>query len=283
MACTRTRRKAHKESAVGALRDEHPGVGLGPENSNNHDLPDDISLPSDDELDAISQSEHDLSFTTQTIQGLIKDLYKLSFRIRNSTTKSTKAAHYKEIDKTSGLELFSDCYAVFDRNHIRELFRSLRKDSTSLAADDDILIQRFATSNTARRRQFRYWQRHAQKLITPEQPSMFTINAIALGPSEEPTKLQHIPSVRTITQPPQSNHTKSIFTTTEATLFDFKLDLTSLETQSVVSSVTTARDLEGRPADLPPAPIAASRGQDFVCPYCFVLCPFRHGQGRAWR
>lgn len=264
------------------MRDEHPEVGPGPVDSDFHDLPDDILLPSDDELDAISQPEDDLSYITQYIQALIKDLYKLSFRIRNSTTKSTRAAHHKEIDPSSGLEIFGDCFAVFDRIHVRELFRSLRNESPTATAEDDILIQRFAMSNTTRRRQFRYWQNHAQKLTSNVTPALVTVNAIALEPvrefAEQPSGIAKANSPLS-----QSNHAKSMFTTTEATFFDLKLDLTPLETQSIVSSVTTARDLEGEPAELPPPPARGVSGQDFVCSYCFVLCPSRHGQDRAWR
>ncbi|KAH0190076.1 hypothetical protein KCU99_g8652, partial [Aureobasidium melanogenum] len=95
--------------------------------------------------------------------------------------------------------------------------------------------------------------------------------------------MQFVPRAPSGTQAPQSHQGQTIFTTTEATFFDPKLDLTSLETQSIISYATTARDLEGKPAELPPPPAAALDGEDFVCPYCFVLCPSAHGQGRAWR
>ena len=262
---------------------ETSAVFLGAETLDDDGIPDDISLPSDDELDTISQPGDGLSHISQRVQDLIKDLYKLSFRIRNSTSKPARAIHYKEIDTSSGLDIFGDCFAALDRDHVSELFRSLRHDHPSLTEDDEILVRRFAKANTARRRQFRYWQKHAQKLAITEVPEPVNPVVIALEHRKENVTTQAPPEPGTNTQTSRSHPGKTIFTTTEATFFDPKLDLTTLETQSIISSATTARDLEGKPADLPPPPAAALEGQDFVCPYCFVLCPSTHGHGRAWR
>lgn len=221
--------------------------------------------------------------SAQTIQELIKDLYKLAFRIRNSTSKPARAIHYKEVDTSSGLDIFGDCFAEFDRDHVSELFRSLRQNHTSLTDDDNILVRRFAKANTSRRRQFQYWQKHAQKLNITEVSEPIVPVVTTLDHRKEPITAQNLPQSVTHTQTSQSHQGKTIFTTTEATFFDPKLDLTRLETPSVVSSATTARDLEGKPVDLPPPPAAVLDGQDFVCPYCFVLCPSTHGHGRAWR
>lgn len=273
----------HRDLAFEAVHHGSPDVVLGAEATDDDDPLDDISLPSDDDLEVIDLPMNGLSYLTQTIQDLVKDLYKLSFRIRNSTTKPTRAIHYKEIDVSSGLEIFGDCYAALDKKHIFELFRSLRKGSQLLDEDDDVLIERLARSNTARRRQFRYWQKHAQKFTPTEPLALVTVNALALEPVPESVKANPDPKVFANTHVSESHHSKTILTATEATHFDPQLDLTSLETQSITSFATTARDLEGRPAELPPPPAAASNNRDFVCPYCYVLCPARHDNGRAWR
>jgi hypothetical protein len=275
--------RSHPLIASDLVRDGTSEVFLGAETYDHGDVPDDISLPSDDEQDVISQPVDGLSLVAPRILDLVKDLYKLSFRIRNSTSKPARAIHYKEIDASSGLDMFGDCFAALDRNHILELFRSLRHGHPSLTEEDNGLVQRLAKANTVRRRQFRYWQKHAQKLATTEVPGIVVPTVAALEYREEPVQLHATPKPATNTQMSRSHHGKTIFTTTEATFFDPKLDLTTFETQSVVSSATTARDLEGKPADLPPPPAAALNGQDFVCPYCYVLCPSKHGRGRAWR
>ena len=265
------------------VRGEFSEVFLGAETYDDEDVPDDISLPSDDGLDVISQHGGRLFHLSQRVQDLVKDLYKLSFRIRHSTSKPARAVHYKEIDTLSGLDLFGDCFAALDQNHVSELFRSLRQNHAPLNEDDHVLVQRLAKANTARRRQFRYWQRHAQKLAIIEAPQPVIPMVATLEFRKEPPTMQIPPKPATNTQSSQSHQGKTIFTTTEATFFDPKLDLTTLETQSVISSATTSRDLEGKPADLPPPPAEVINGQDFVCPYCFVLCPSAHGHGRAWR
>jgi hypothetical protein len=269
-------------SAFDSARDGVSEAFLGAEIDDDGDAPDDISLPSDDEIDAFSQPADGLNHLATKVQDLVKDLYKLSFRIRNSTSKPARAINYREIDTSSGLDIFGDCFAAFDRNHILELFGSLRRSYPSLTEDDNILVERFAKANTVRRRQFRYWQKHAQKLATTEVSELVVPIVAASANREEALKI-HTPKSATDTHMSQSRRGKTIFTTTEATFFNQKLDLTTFETQSVVSSATTARDLEGKPADLPPRPAAALNGQDFVCHYCYVLCPSTHGHGRAWR
>jgi hypothetical protein len=74
-------------------RDGPSEVFLGAETDDDGDVPDDISLPSDDGLDPISQSVDSLYHLVQRVQDLVKDLYKLSFRIRYSTSKPPRAIY----------------------------------------------------------------------------------------------------------------------------------------------------------------------------------------------
>lgn len=219
-------------------------------------LPDDISLPSDDELDDPSQPENDLSDLIATIVDLIKDLYRLSFRIGNSNTKFSRATLYKEIDPESGQDLFGECYAPFDRRHVLELFKGLRNGQTSFTADDYALVQRFSDSITTRRRRFRYWQKHGQKLAVSENPVSTVVDVAELpnAPREPALRTIQVQESKKDTAPSQTNPSRTIFTTTEATFYNPKLDLAPLESQSVISVATTARDLEGQAADLPPPP-----------------------------
>jgi len=72
---------------------------------------------------------------------------------------------------------------------------------------------------------------------------------------------------------------KSTLSDTEATTYDRKFD-DSLDTQSVISY---AFDVHRNSVDLPPAPVAASRGSEFVCPYCGIVCPSQDGKNPTWR
>lgn len=249
-----------------------------------YDAPDDVSLPSDDGHDDTTLFERGLRGSIENVVDVIKDLYRLSFRVRNSTTKATKAGRFREVDSSTGLEIFKDCYAKFDYDHVLELFRSVRHGSQEFTTADYTLIQRFAIAITARRRQIRYWQKHSQKLAVVESQPTIDLVTQAIDPPREPSLAEKRDAISTIHVLTASGRpTKTIHTSTEATFFDPKLDLTPLETQSVISIATTARDLEGRPANLPPPPGAAQCDRDFVCPYCYILCPSRHGQSRAWR
>lgn len=246
-----------------------------------------ISLPSDDEgEDDDGLPSNELDETLMSITEAVKNLYKLSFRIRNpnSRTKSSKASLYKEISN-DGRDLFGDHFAPFDRLHVLELIRNLRNEPAQMSPDDEALISRLTKANTTRRRQFRYWAKHGQKLAGEAHVDDHLLPA-TVKPAEKlvmPPPDNQRGSQRLTEPRAASNMEKSIRTTTEATMFDPKLDLSNLETQSNVSFATTAKDLDGRVAQLPPPPNAASNNQDFVCPYCFVLCPSRHGHSRAWR
>ncbi|GAB7349705.1 hypothetical protein MBLNU459_g0446t1 [Dothideomycetes sp. NU459] len=228
---------------------------------------DSISLPSDEEGEGDTTNDLDDTFTS--IIETVKNLYKLSFRIRNpnSRTKTSKASLYKEVSNDTGRDLFGDHFASFDRLHIVELLASFRNRALSeLSANDEVLVSLLTRSNTTRRRQFRYWSKHGQKLATESQASDYSPAFVhdahdkyLMTPLVNPGPLLHLAGPKA-----PSNIEKSIGTTTEATVFDPKLDLSNLETQSNISFATTAKDLDGRVAELPHPPSAATNGQDFL-------------------
>ena len=151
------------------------------------------------------------------------------------------------------------------------------------------LVDRLATTITHRRRALMYWGKHAKKLgDIPGGLKGRTERAIPLPQSSSTLK-------KTVANPNigQSYHTtvhmtassltvESMLSGTEATTYDRKLD-DYPNTQSVISYATTAFDSRGNSVDLPPPPAAATRGFEFLCPYCGVVCPSRHGKHRAWR
>lgn len=232
----------------------------------------------------------------ESITQGIKSLYKLAYRIRNPNlrTKSSRASRYKEISKDTELDIFGDHFKPLDRAHVVDLLASLRLAPISVVHDrtmksinfshsDEVLISRLAGSNVTRRRQFRYWEKHSERLAAENDANvpLQTKKVAQISPDVPLNEL--FQPLHSHESPALSSTSKSIHTTTEATRFDPQLDASVSETQSVVSLATTARDLEGRVADLPAPPAGALDGRDFVCPYCFVLCPPRHGKSRAWR
>ncbi|KAF2271108.1 hypothetical protein CC78DRAFT_484840, partial [Lojkania enalia] len=74
----------------------------------------------------------------------------------------------------------------------------------------------------------------------------------------------------------------SILSGTEATGFNQKIE-ERLETETVVSYATTSHGLDGEAIELPPPPSDASSKDEFICPYCHVVCPSHQGRGKAWR
>lgn len=113
----------------------------------------------------------------RTIKEILSDLYKLSFRIRNQSTRASSTLRpklYSEVDPDTGIDKFA-AYKEFDKRHVEESLLQLRKDaiwqmkkkpveSTQVTNSDRYLTDRLVTTMNKRRKALRYWQRHAQKL-----------------------------------------------------------------------------------------------------------------------
>lgn len=248
---------------------------------------------SEDESETGNQDEciaTELSQHMLTIMDILTDLYKLSFRIQNvaTKTKSLKPALYKEIDEETNIDKFAE-YANYDHSHVLESFKQLRKDAAQQMSsilprtsedeqEEMYLAKRLAITITKRRRALRYWQRHAKKLA--DAPALLQSYSVSMNAVADPNADQRLQPAGHVTA--LNLMEKPILSGTEATTYDRKLD-DSLDAQSVISYASTAFDLHGNSICLPPAPVAASRGAEFLCPYCGIICPSRHGKNRAWR
>jgi hypothetical protein len=123
-----------------------------------------FSEDEDDEETEVSKKE--LTMRYEEISDIIDNLYKLSVRIRTPTirSRSLKAASYQPKDPETGVRIL-DVYALYDTQHTKELLWHLRRPHVGDAqTGDDYLISRLASGVTLRRRQFKYWKRHREKL-----------------------------------------------------------------------------------------------------------------------
>ena len=202
---------------------------------------------------------------------IIDNLYKISVRIRTPTarTRSLKAATYNPKDLETGVDLF-------DLHHTQELVRHLQTPHIHYEKDidaNDDLIMRLARGVTLRRRQFKYWRRHRDKLgisTISEEPQA----PAALPPPGEPHRqatlevqrgtlaLHGIPELA-----PSQKTGKTRLSGTEATRHHQSLD-DIVDSKSVTSYAVTVKDLSGKGIDLPPPPRSAEGDRDFECPYC---------------
>ena len=257
-------------------------------------------LSSEDESEAGNEDQGPSTELEQhmlTIISILADLYKLSFKMRNPAIRkqSLKPILYKETDEETNLDTLAE-YAHYDLNHIVESFTQLRRETaeqmssispeTSEAQEGMYLVERLAVTINNRRRALRYWQRHAKKLAAktdaPEVGAIFPL------PQSSPTQLCVKPALNADQFPqrmqPAAHLTapSSILSGTEATTYDRALD-SCVDTQSVISYVSTAIDVHGNVVDIPNAPFEASIKSEFLCPYCGIVCPSREGTKRTWR
>jgi hypothetical protein len=264
-----------------------------PENSENGS--DDGFYSEDDEADS-----EDGSSTTELKQrffeivDIIDNLYKLSVRIRSPSlrSRSLKAASFRIVDPDTGVDMFEE-YSQYDLLYVRELIRCLRAPNSESQVEkgeeeDTFLIQRLGKSITLRRRQFKYWKRHREKLgviSDPEEPPQGQDRQL---PQPELHHHQSLEAeagnvvVFAVQASPSEKVPKSLLSGTEVTHHHQSLD-EMVDTQSVTSYATTTKDLSGRRIELPSPPRAADGERDFECPYCYIICPSRYSRGPSWR
>ncbi|MBE3044226.1 hypothetical protein IMZ48_16980 [Candidatus Bathyarchaeota archaeon] len=240
----------------------------------------------DSDLEEGPGPRKELAMRASSIADCLNSLYRLSYKIRNPTLRptTTKAILYKEVDPETGIDVFDQFYALDDM-HIRELFALLRQGRHTPDGFEDYLAPRLAASITLRRRCFKYWQKHSRKLsravelgeLIPELPGLDLAN-MRLNPRLEDSKDQN-----TKLKPPSAVlASTTILSKTDATPYDPNLD-DRTERETVMSFASTALDADGKGIDLPAAPPQAKKGEEFTCPYCFVLCPSKQGHKKAWR
>lgn len=251
---------------------------------------DDDFFDADDD-DEESENRSELSMRFAEIVDIIDNLYTLSVRIRTPTirSRSLKAATYQPKDPETGVDLLS-IYAKYDFEYIKDLLFDLRQPQLAAGAESsehDYLIARLSAAITLRRRQFKYWKRHRDKLgstILEEQPEL----SLPLKRPDPPLRndtLEAQPGTPGIPIPegaPSHKTGKTLLSGTEATQHHQSLD-EIVDNKSVTSYAVTVKDMHGKGVELPPPPRAADGEKDFECSYCYIICPARYGRGRAWR
>ena len=268
----------------------------------------DLSIGDSDDEDSNTSDENDseLAERQSEIQDTIAHLYRLSFKMRNASHRSlsVKALSIKIADPETGEDLFSG-YASFDYQHVLESLQQLRQVPQPLTPDlqsarkghNDIptfLLERLSRAITNRRRYFAYWQRHALKLscivdesvapqknpITSKETKAEELWVRLVAQSNNQDRLKAVLPNRDNLM--QISGSKTVISGTDISGYRNNLD-DQLDTQTVISYATTAKDADGNLVDLPPPPADASSKPEFICPYCWVACPSRQGKGKSWQ
>ncbi|KAF2474226.1 uncharacterized protein BDR25DRAFT_385695 [Lindgomyces ingoldianus] len=259
-----------------------------PEDSDGED--DFFSEDEDDESQEVGAPKTELEQRFREVVDIVQNLYKLSVRIRSPTlrSRSLKAASFQPKDAETGVDILEQ-YTTFDLQYTQELVRFLRAPyDGDVKVEDEVLIKRLSKAITLRRRQFKYWRRHRDKLgvstlledLTENQPA--TVERPEVHRHDTLEVQLGNPIVASIKESDSEREPKSLLSGTEATQHHQSLD-DIVDSQSVTSYATTTHDLKGHGIELPSPPKAANGEQDFECPYCFIICPARYGRGRPWR
>jgi hypothetical protein len=216
-----------------------------------------------------------------SITDILNNLYRLSYKIRNTGLRpsSTRAHSIQAVDDETGIDLF-DTLHEFDSRHLIELFTAMRQGKSEDNGSSDALLERLTKSNVLRRKQFRYWERHARKLGVQVLP----VHQI---PIRERHSTSEAPEDMGLRQAQQLElaapvEEQSHLSGTNATPYDPALD-DRTERQTILSLASTALDADGKGIEVPKPPEEALNGDSFTCPYCWVVCPPKEGRGKTWK
>jgi hypothetical protein len=251
------------------------------------------NVSNDSDSDDSGEQVPELAQRLQTIVATIKSLYKLSYTIRRLGARvvSQKAELYRDLIPGSELE-YGEGFHSLDRDHVVNLLNDLRRVALTSSEDRDVndqrsrhpdaseepLTDRLTSATTKRRRKFRYWKSHKQKLAQVATVDIKESKQDAMPQGQERTA----GAVMEKSKPDAtaSARSRDPRTETEATRY-VPAPSGQEDAVSIAPSASTARDLDGHEAMLPAPP--ETHGQDWECPLCFVLCPEKEAIGSRWR
>ncbi|KAI4667780.1 uncharacterized protein J4E88_010030 [Alternaria novae-zelandiae] len=253
-----------------------------PDEPEDEESDDDFFVEEEDEDESDSDEERiELKMRLEEIIDIIDNLYKLSVRIRTPSVRlrSLKASSYTLKDLETGVDVLEE-YANQDKRHVYELLSELRNSHPDEV--QDFLAERLSSAITLRRRHFKYWKRHRDKLgatAVPDEtpkPDMFASHQTSDPVPDDTPGAHPIVTLPAVMQPTPSQKTgRTLLSGTEATQHYQSLD-DIVDSKSVTSYAPTVKDMNGKGIELPPPPKAASGDKDFECPYCWVVCPARY-------
>ena len=240
----------------------------------------DNDLDSDEEAMLASYEDESLVDTVLSrLESIIDRLYRLSFRIRNPTTRLgiSKASKYRDVDETTEVDLI-DMLAEADRRHIRELLKQI--SGSSIDDDNDhYLVSRLSQANTLRRKQLGQWRRHRRKLKEPSQPRQNPMPKKDTNEPRSPPELANAHNLQSLLSPGDKELSRP---STATMIVDRHIDLD--DDKSIVSTSTynQLHNYDATEVYMPPPPNIPSHRKEFECPYCYILCSRRMLKKESW-
>lgn len=231
------------------------------------------SYSSDDDLLDEYEGETTAQASMKSIADCNDHLFKLAIEVRNPSTRlsMSKAFQYRCLDEATGLDLFDRFVSLqVDEKHVEIIIFHARRGPTAPEYDFRYLVNRMAKANTLRRRQFGYWRHHRTKLAQSG-PDMGFSDRRAPSQHSKPTTATHLDLSKV--QP--LNHLDGYH-----------------DGQSVASVVTLHRSESTNEERIeypdPPSLVHSEEAKrtipkEFLCPFCFTICPVRLAQKQSWK
>ena len=218
----------------------------------------------EDEESLLSYQEEPISTALLENARLIIDrLYRLSFKIRNPATRFgfSKARGYGAIDEETGVDDMRR-YADYDLRHVAEIMALYRQMSPRECENHD-LVRRLAGANTKRRRRFGQWRRHQMKVES--------LGKVFVQEIKREDDTEANPNLSKSLRGPEIG-TRSLPSTAT------KLDENNVDLNDTTSAISTSASAviftedDDSAINIPPLPEKLHTGNEFECPFCYVLC-----------
>ncbi|KAL1957631.1 hypothetical protein VTO42DRAFT_5742 [Malbranchea cinnamomea] len=175
-------------------------------------------------------------------------------------------------------------YAEYDRRHVSELCRELRQERVDPEGTYDYIIPRLAAAVTLRRKRFKYWERHS-KIRTTDPSKTTSRNLGELESSSTCSVTRTVPENGDIAY---RNQARKLLPE-ENGVSDLGASLCEIVQWETADSAAVASLQSGEDAvshlypPPPPPPVEGTDADDFICPYCWKVCPAKYRQLRLWR
>ena len=229
---------------------------------------------SEDEEALMSYQEESIStIVLDNARLLIDRLYKLSFKIREPATRLgySRVRTYRAMDKETGADPMQR-YASFDLRHVAEIMARYWRTTPEECENHD-LVQRLASANTNRRRQFGQWRRHKLKLERVEKVYVQTM--------EDKPNVEAAPTLLNDPQGPEKGAFPLPSTATRVDENNINMDETVSALSDSISTISSTED-DMDNMNIPPLPGTLCADKDFECPFCHILCSKHVSNQTAW-
>ncbi|KAL9116210.1 MAG: hypothetical protein Q9227_000581 [Pyrenula ochraceoflavens] len=243
----------------------------------------------------------ELGLHLRSMTETITELYKLSFRIRDSTTTPTESQRILHPEEQTTNFGDSRTRNENDRTCVEEIFIEARKEAAEimqidastaarLTEDDSLFIDRIAATIAVRRSNMQHNREHAMQLLAnpPENAALSPVagsaNILARITENRSVSVSDVNDMVEQFRITGAQQDTMPASTSDAVPIDTTKGTGDLTAEGLVAPYhRVSINANGRFMDIPGPPANALSQEPFICPYCGLVCPSHYSSPQNWR